>query len=183
MAAHIPLRRLGAARRHRDGGALPGLRRRIVDHRADVGRRRGDDRAAFGRRRLSRNRRSQQEPALGRDSPQPTVAAVLQNRRFVMSSAAELTVSPGPPRPIRGVSAWSPTPLGRDGHPGIRSDRGAVGRHGRARRPGPPGVVLPTRRRPRRRRARRSAKLSGNPREMGRELRSILEDLAEGAAA
>jgi hypothetical protein len=25
--------------------------------------------------------------------------------------------------------------------------------------------------------------LSGNPREMGRELRSILEDLAEGAAA
>ena len=31
--------------------------------------------------------------------------------------------------------------------------------------------------------AKESAKITGNPREMGRELRSMLEDLAEGSAA
>ena len=43
------------ARRHRHGGPLPGLRRRLVDHGPDLRRRRWHDGPAFGWRGLSRS--------------------------------------------------------------------------------------------------------------------------------
>ena len=99
-----------------------------------------------------------------------------------MSSAAELDPHrPGRRDPLVERQRGGVAARGH-GHAGVGSDRGAVGRHGRAGGPGPAGVVLPARRRPRRQ-GEEIGEVTGNPREMGRELRSILEDLAEGAAA
>ena len=58
VAAHIPLRAPRPPRRHRRRRALPGLRRRVLDHRPDVGGRRWVDRPALGRGRLSDRVRS-----------------------------------------------------------------------------------------------------------------------------
>ncbi len=59
----------GLTRRRRDGGAVPGLRCRIVGHRADAGGGRGHDSAPFRRRELKENPSGDKEP-LRRDSPQ-----------------------------------------------------------------------------------------------------------------